>query len=153
MLAIVQRVDHAAVTVENKTVGKIDRGLWILLGVFEDDTEKDIEILAAKTANLRIFCDENDKMNLSALQIGASALVISNFTLCADTKKGNRPSFSRAMTPEKANAFYQKYCELLQQQGIRNVQKGEFGAHMQISAECHGPVTICLNTEVWRSAK
>ncbi len=153
MLAIIQRVDHAAVTVEGTVTGEIQKGLWILLGVFEDDTPEDVEILASKTANLRVFCDENDKMNLSALQVGASALVISNFTLCADTKKGTRPSFSHAMTPDTANAYYEKYCELLRCNGIQNVQKGVFGAHMQIDADCNGPVTICLNTEVWRRAK
>ncbi len=153
MLAIIQRVDHAAVTVDGVVTGEIQKGLWILLGVFEDDTPEDVEILASKTANLRIFCDENDKMNLSALQVGASALVISNFTLCADTKKGTRPSFSHAMPPDTANAYYEKFCERLRSNGIYDVQKGVFGAHMQIHSECNGPVTICLNTEVWRRAK
>jgi len=103
MKAIIQRVNFSAVTVENKTVGKIEKGFLVLLGVGEADSEAEATLLARKVSDLRVFTDENDKMNLSLLDIGGQTLVVSNFTLCADTKKGNRPSFAHAMEPNEAN--------------------------------------------------
>ena len=111
MKAVIQRVSSAACSVEGNITGEISEGLFILLGVGEDDTEADAEILATKTANLRIFCDENDKMNLSVLDIKGEILAISQFTLCADVKKGNRPSFINAMEPIEAERLYKIYCQ------------------------------------------
>lgn len=150
MKAIIQRVSHASVTVEGDIKGKINEGYMILLGVTNEDIEAHAELLAAKTANLRIFCDENDKMNLSLLDIGGAALVISNFTLCADTKKGNRPSFINAMPPAEADRLYNYYCECLKANGVGVVEKGVFGADMKVELLNDGPVTITLDTDTWR---
>lgn len=149
MKAIIQRVANAKVDVDSKTVGSIGQGFVILLGVCDTDTESSAEVLARKTAALRIFCDENDKMNLSLRDIYGEALVISNFTLCADTKKGNRPSFINAMEPQKANELYNYYCEKLKENGIKSIEKGIFGADMKVSLLNDGPVTIILDTEIW----
>ncbi len=149
MKAIIQRVANAKVEVDNKTVGSIDEGFMILLGVTEKDTAASAELLARKTAALRIFCDQNDKMNLSLLDISGEALVISNFTLCADTKKGNRPSFINAMQPVKADELYNYYCDKLSENGVKRVEKGVFGADMKVSLLNEGPVTIILDTEIW----
>lgn len=149
MLAVVQRVNKASVDVEEKTVGKIEKGLFVLLGVYNDDTEADAEILARKVANLRIFTDENDKMNLSVKDVSGGILVVSNFTLCADTKKGNRPSFINAMAPEKANELYELFMAKLKEENIV-VESGEFGAEMYISTVLSGPITIELNSNMWR---
>ena len=110
MKAIIQRVNFSAVTVENKTVGKIEKGFLVLLGAGEADSEAEATLLARKVSDLRIFTDENDKMNLSLLDVGGEVLVVSNFTLCADTKKGNRPSFTHAMEPREANRLYEFFC-------------------------------------------
>ena len=150
MKAVIQRVKNAKVCVDGKSIGKIDQGLLVLLGVYEDDTEFDTEILAAKTALLRIFCDENDKMNLSVKDIDGEVLVISNFTLCADTKKGNRPSFIMAKEPSIAEREYEKFCQYLLDNGVRKVEKGSFGADMKVSLLNDGPVTIILDTQIWR---
>ena len=149
MKAIIQRVANAKVDVDSKTVGNIGQGFMILLGICDSDTESSAELLARKTAALRIFCDENDKMNLSLLDVGGEALVISNFTLCADTKKGNRPSFINAMEPIKADKLYNYYCEKLKENGVKNIEKGIFGADMKVSLLNDGPVTIILDTEIW----
>lgn len=150
MIGVVQRVNSASVSVCGETVGTTAGGLLVLLGVFNDDTDFDVEILARKVANLRIFCDENDKMNLSVLDTKGEILVVSNFTLCADTKKGNRPSFSNAMEPERADEMYRSFVSALQNNGVKKVETGEFGAEMQIDMSCDGPVTILLNTAIWR---
>ncbi len=150
MKAIIQRVAHAQVDVDGNTVGKIGQGFMVLLGVTAEDTEKQAELLASKTANLRIFCDADDKMNLSLLNVGGEALVISNFTLCADTKKGNRPSFIGAMEPNEADRLYNYYCKCLNDNGVQRVQKGVFGADMKVGLLNDGPVTIVLDTDIWR---
>ncbi len=150
MKAIIQRVDSAEVYADGEFSGRVERGFCVLLGVREDDSEAEAELLARKTANLRIFCDENDKMNLSLLDIDGGALVVSNFTLCADTKKGNRPSFIEAMEPTRANALYEYYCEQLKLNGVKRVETGVFGADMKINLCCDGPVTITLDTDTWR---
>ena len=149
MKAVIQRVSSANVSVDGKTIGECGKGFLILLGVAEGDTEKDIELLARKTANLRIFCDSEDKMNLSVLDIGGEILCISQFTLCADVKKGNRPSFINAMEPEKASLYYDKFCDELLKLGVKRVEKGIFGADMKVSLVNDGPVTILYDTEIW----
>ncbi|MBQ8304505.1 MAG: D-tyrosyl-tRNA(Tyr) deacylase [Clostridia bacterium] len=149
MKAIIQRVNCAAVRVEEKTVGEIEKGFLILLGVNETDGEAEATLLARKVSDLRVFTDENDKMNLSLLDINGEALVVSNFTLCADTKKGNRPSFANAMGPSEANRLYEFFCQELAKNGVKNVQTGEFGADMRVLMEGNGPVTIVLDTDIW----
>ena len=149
MKAIIQRVGGASVSVEGKVSGSAEKGFLVLLGVGEGDGEAEAELLARKTANLRIFCDSEDKMNLSLLDIGGDALVVSNFTLCADVKKGNRPSFINAMEPQRANELYEYYCACLKQNGVERVEQGVFGADMTISIAAEGPVTITLDTDIW----
>lgn len=153
MKAVIQRVTNAEVRVDGEVVGSCGRGYMILLGVTEDDVITDAELLATKTANLRVFCDENDKMNLSLLDIGGEALVISQFTLCADTKKGNRPSFIHAMEPDTAKKFYEYYCEQLEKAGVGHIGRGIFGADMKVSLTNDGPVTIMLDTDIWKKGE
>lgn len=150
MKAVIQRVKQASVTVDGKTIGKIGEGYMILVGVAEDDTNADAEILARKTANLRVFTDEDDKMNRSVLDIDGEILAISQFTLCADVKKGNRPSFMHAAEPREADRLYRLYCDELLKNGVKKVEKGVFGAHMEVELLNNGPVTILYDTEIWR---
>ncbi len=150
MKAIIQRVSRASVKVDGDIKGEIGEGFLVLLGVEDVDSYEDADILAKKTANLRIFCDENDKMNLSLLDIGGEALVISNFTLCADTKKGNRPSFIHAKEPIEADKMYDYFCEKLAVEGVKKVAKGVFGGDMKVDLLNDGPVTIILDTAIWR---
>ena len=152
MIALIQRVANAAVAVDDNQISQIGRGFLILLGVFEGDTENEMRLLAKKTANLRIFTDENDKMNLSPsmlLERGESCemLVVSQFTLCAACKGQNRPSFMAAAAPDRANELYEKFVEELRNVYGFTVGTGEFGAHMQVSLVNNGPVTIILDTE------
>ena len=149
MKAVIQRVSQASVSVDGETVGSCNKGYMILFGACEGDNAEDLEVLARKVASLRIFCDENDKMNLSITDIGGEVLCISQFTLCADIKKGNRPSFTGAMHPEQASEYYDRFCELLKQNGIKRVEKGIFGADMAVSLVNDGPVTIIMDTEIW----
>lgn len=148
--AIIQRVLNANCTIEGVETARINNGFLILLGVNEDDTEEDAIVLARKTANLRIFEDENGKMNKSILDMSYSALVISQFTLLADCKKGNRPSFIKAARPEKAIPLYELYMSELKINGINNVLHGEFGADMKIGLINDGPVTIIYDTNDWK---
>ncbi len=150
MKAVIQRVLSASVRVDGKTVGSCGKGFMILLGAADGDTEAEAELLAKKTAALRVFCDENDKMNLSVTDIGGEALVISQFTLCADLKKGNRPSFINALEPVAAKNLYMFYCEKLREYGIKKVDEGIFGADMQVELINDGPVTILYDTDIWR---
>lgn len=150
MKAVIQRVSSASVEVEGKIVGECQKGFMVLFGAAEGDTEADVEILAKKTANLRVFCDENDKMNLSLLDIDGEVLAISQFTLLADVKKGNRPSFINAMQPSEAERLYKLYCEKLREAGIKKVAEGVFGADMNVNLVNQGPVTILFDTEIWR---
>lgn len=152
MKAVIQRVKCADVSVDGKTVGKIDKGYMILLGVVEGDTVECAELLAAKVSKLRVFEDENGKMNLSVLDVGGEALVVSQFTLCADCKKGNRPSFTSSAHPEIANDLYLKFSQLLRDNGISKVENGIFGADMQVSLINEGPVTIIFDTDTWRKS-
>lgn len=147
MIALVQRSNAASVKVDEKVVGKIDSGVVVFFGVFKEDSEKECDYLARKIANLRIFNDENDKMNKSLLDVGGSVLAISNFTLCADAKKGTRPSYDGAMPPAEANRLYEYFCEKLKENGIEKVEKGVFGAYMNVSVENDGPISIVLDTD------
>lgn len=150
MKAVIQRVSHAKVTVDERVTGEIEQGYLILLGVVEGDGEEEMRLLAKKTAELRIFSDENGKMNLSLLDIGGSALVVSQFTLCADVSHGRRPSFIHSAKPDKANELYIKFCDELRSLGITQVETGEFGADMSVELLNDGPVTILFNTDEWK---
>jgi D-tyrosyl-tRNA(Tyr) deacylase len=146
MIAVIQRCSRGKVTVSQKIIGKIDHGLVILLGVQKDDSEIDADYLVNKISGLRIFKDENDKMNLSIKDITGSALVISQFTLCGDTKKGRRPSFINAAPPEDGNRLYEYFLSELGKTGV-SVQSGEFGAMMDVELVNDGPVTFVLNSK------
>ena len=145
MKAVIQRVFSASVTVDSKEVGSIGRGLLVLLGVAKEDVSTDLDYLVKKTIGLRIFKDENVNMNLSIKDVGGEALVVSQFTLCANTKKGRRPSFINAAPPEIAESIYQQYCKKLREENI-SVQMGQFGAMMEVKLINDGPVTIVLNS-------
>ncbi len=151
MKAVIQRVTSASVSVDGEIKGKIGSGFLVLFGAAEGDTEKDAVLLAKKTSALRIFEDENGKMNKSLLDIGGDVLAISQFTLLADVKKGNRPSFIEAMEPTGAEKLYELYCNELKNNGISVVEKGVFGADMKVSLVNDGPVTIIYDTEIWRN--
>ena len=141
MRALIQRVTSASVKVDGKIVGKIGKGFLVFLGIYEEDTEEKIEKLTKKIVNLRIFNDENDKMNLSIKDVKGEILLISQFTLCADTRKGNRPSFVSAKNPKDANMIYEKTIENIKNENIV-VEKGIFGADMKVELLNDGPVTI-----------
>ena len=147
MKVILQRVSRASVTVDNAVVGAIGQGFLVLLGVAQGDDEKEAEVLANKVAGLRVFTDDNDKMNLSLADIGGEVLVISNFTLCADCSHGRRPSFINAARPETAEPPYRFFCQRLLQNGVKKVEQGIFGADMQVSLINDGPVTIEINSK------
>ncbi len=146
MRALIQRVKRASVTINSQITGKINEGLLIFLGVGEDDTEKQVQYLVEKCTGLRIFTDEQDKMNLSVKDIKGEILVVSQFTLYGDCKKGKRPSFVRAARPETAIPLYESFIAHCKNTGL-NIQTGEFGADMQIELINDGPVTIWLDTE------
>ena len=146
MISVIQRCSWGKVTVADKVVGEIEHGLVILLGVQKDDTEKDADFLVNKISGLRIFADENDKMNLSIKDVSGSALVISQFTLCGDTKKGRRPSFIKAAPPEDGNRLYEYFMSEMKKEGVP-VQSGEFGAMMDVELVNDGPVTFVLNSK------
>ena len=145
MIAVLQRVTSGNVTIDGRLAGKIDQGLVVLLGVMRDDDENDADFLVKKIAGLRIFNDKNGKLNLSIKDIHGTALVVSQFTLCADTHKGRRPSFVRAAPPEKGSTLYEDFMKKLVVQGVP-VQSGEFGAMMNVNIQNDGPVTIVLNS-------
>ena len=147
MKAVIQRVTGANVKVDGAVVGECGAGLMILLGVAKGDSEEDARLLANKIINLRIFCDENDKMNLSLKTIDGEALVISQFTLMANYRHGNRPDFLESAPPEEANRLYEYFASLMSAE-IKHVGKGVFGAHMEVSLVNDGPVTIVMDSEV-----
>lgn len=147
MRAILQRVRHGFVAIDSNIVGQIGPGYVILLGVMQGDGFAEVKKLAEKTAHLRIFEDEQGKMNLSALDTGAEILVISQFTLYADARKGRRPSFTDAAPPEIAESLVTQFVAQLQALGVKKVASGVFGAHMLVHIENDGPVTIILDTD------
>ncbi len=143
MKLVIQRVNKASVTIENELYSSINKGLLVLFGVEKNDSEDMIEYFAQKLLKLRIFEDEQGKMNKSVLDIEGEILAVSQFTLAADCKKGTRPSFDNAMEPKRAKEFYEKFVEILKKSQI-NVKTGVFGAHMQVELVNNGPVTIIL---------
>lgn len=145
MRSVVQRVGRASVTVQGETVGSIGRGLLVLLGVEEGDTEKDALYMADKIAKLRIFEDEQAKMNLSVSQVGGEVLLVSQFTLLGDARGQNRPGFTRAASPDEADRLYHAVCERICQSGLR-VETGRFRTHMAVELLNDGPVTILLDS-------
>lgn len=146
MRAVVQRVTNVDVKIDGRVNGKIDDGLLVLLGVGNGDTEEDMKYIADKIIKLRIFSDENDKMNLSLEDVGGSMLVISQFTLYGDCSHGRRPYFGNAMEPVSANEMYEKFVAYIREQGI-HTETGEFGADMKVSLTNDGPVTIILESK------
>ena len=146
MRAVVQRVTNADVKIDGRVNGKIDNGLLVLLGVGNGDTEEDMKYIADKIIKLRIFSDENDKMNLRLEDVGGSMLVISQFTLYGDCSHGRRPYFGNAMEPVSANEMYEKFVAYIRERGI-HTETGEFGADMKVSLTNDGPVTIILESK------
>ncbi|MCQ2455301.1 MAG: D-aminoacyl-tRNA deacylase [Clostridia bacterium] len=151
MKAVIQRVLESSVSIDGKIVGSSENGLMILFCAMENDTEEDIDLLAKKVSLLRIFEDDEGKMNKSIIDVGGEVLCISQFTLAADTKKGNRPSFIKALKPELASKYYDDFCDKLKENGINTVSKGVFGADMKVSLVNDGPVTIILDTDIWKN--
>lgn len=146
MRLVIQRVSSASVTVSGKNVGEINNGLFVLFGAGVNDCDEDAEVLAEKLSKLRIMADKNGKMNLSVLDTGASVLVVSQFTLYADTKGGNRPSFIKAKDPDEAEKLYRLFVNILLSKGIY-VQTGQFGEYMKINSYLDGPVTIIIDSK------
>jgi D-aminoacyl-tRNA deacylase len=146
MRVILQRVTQGSVTVDNQVIGSIEKGFVALVGITHADTQAEAGLLAKKTANLRVFEDADGKMNLSALDIGAGVLVVSQFTLYADSRKGRRPSFTDAARPEQAAPLVEYFAAQLRAEGILRVEQGIFGAMMQVAIHNDGPVTIILDS-------
>lgn len=147
MRILIQRVSEASVQIEGKTKSEIDKGLLIFVGIENEDSEDDIEYLAKKSVNLRIFDDENGVMNRSILDSGGDILVISQFTLHASTKKGNRPSYIKAAKPDVSVLLYENFCNVLSQKLDKKVKTGEFGADMKLKLVNDGPVTILIDSK------
>lgn len=146
MKAVIQRVSHSSVSVDNEIIGSVGKGLMILLGVEQGDSSADADKLVKKIPVLRIFEDENGKMNLSCADIEGEILVVSQFTLCADCSHGRRPSFIGSAPPDEANALYEYFVSELKAAGVKKVETGEFGADMKVELINDGPVTIILNS-------
>lgn len=147
MRVVIQRVSEAAVTIEGKIHGEIQQGLLLLLGIEINDSEEDVKLLVSKINKLRIFSDKEDLMNLSCIDVAGDYLVISQFTLFADTKKGNRPSYIRAARPEQAKPLYEAFIIMLEMESKRKVATGIFGTDMKVSLVNNGPVTIIIDTK------
>ena len=146
MKAVIQRVINSSVAVDGEIIGEIGKGFMILLGVMQNDTKEDADKLIKKIPVLRIFEDEDEKMNLSCLDTGGEILVISQFTLCADCSHGRRPSFTNSAPPQEANSLYCYFVDELKKSGIKKVATGKFGADMKVSLINDGPVTIVLDS-------
>ena len=153
MRAVIQRVTSSSVSVDGEIKGEISKGFNVLLGVMQGDTEAHAELLAGKIARLRVFEDDEGKMNLALSDIGGEVLAISQFTLCADLKKGNRPSFFPSAAPDEADRLYEYFCRCLIENGVKTVEKGVFGADMQVEIHNDGPVTIVMDTDIWEKSK
>lgn len=147
MRAVIQRVAEACVKVNGRVTGSIGKGLLILVGIEDADTQEDIDWLTKKIVGLRIFDDENGVINLSVMEIGGSILAVSQFTLMASTKKGNRPSYIRASKGDFAQPMYEKFCQALEKESGKKTEKGIFGADMKVSLLNDGPVTIIMDTK------
>ena len=147
MRAVIQRVSHASVTIDGAVKSEIGQGFLILLGVCDEDTMEDVEWLVKKVSNLRVFGDENDVMNLSIQDVGGNALIVSQFTLFASYKKGNRPSWFKAGSHEHSIPLYEDFCSQLSAAIGKQVGTGEFGADMKVELLNDGPVTICMDTK------
>lgn len=147
MKAVIQRVSKASVTIEGEKVANINQGLLILLGIVDEDTKEDIDWLSKKIANLRIFADENDVMNKSVMDVKGNVIVVSQFTLHASTKKGNRPSYIKAAKPDVAVPLYEEFVKQMEIDLGTTVQTGEFGADMKVELLNDGPVTIIIDTK------
>lgn len=145
MRAVLQRVSQASVTVDEVVIGEVGAGLMVLLGAAEGDTQADLDYILDKTLNLRIFADEQGKMNLSVIDTGGAMLVVSQFTLLAQTRKGRRPSFIKALAPDQAEALYEQFIARVRAAGLQ-VATGRFGAHMDVALVNSGPVTIILDS-------
>ena len=152
MIAVIQRVSNATVSVDGKNCGQCDKGLCILLGVSKEDNEKDAEALANKIINLRVFKDDNDKMNLSLKDVGGQLLVVSNFTLLASYRKGNRPDYMNAAHPSDAERLYEYFGKLCEKE-VPHVNYGIFGAHMELNITNDGPITIVMDSKVLLAPK
>lgn len=150
MKAVFQRVTEASVAVDGAQIANIGNGVLLLVGVCDGDTQQEAQVLAKKVAELRVFCDENDKMNLSVLDICGSVLAVSQFTLCASTARGRRPDFFGAAKPDVAKPLFDYFVDCLRQNGVTDVQTGEFGADMKVRLLNDGPVTILLDTDTWK---
>lgn len=153
MKAVIQRVLESEVKVDGELIGKVGKGYMILLGVMDGDTQHEADVLAGKVARLRIFEDEAGKMNKSIIDVGGEILCVSQFTLCADVKKGNRPSFTPSAPPAEAERLYEYFMKKLGEEGIAKVEHGSFGADMKVSLINDGPVTICFDTDTWKGSK
>ena len=147
MRAVIQRVSRAEITIDHRETRSIGPGLVVFLGVMQGDGEAQADFLAEKIRGLRVFTDENQKMNLSLEDVQGELLVVSNFTLGTDCKKGRRPSFDLAAPPQEADRLYQRFVAHAKEQGIRKVETGEFGAHMDVLCANDGPVTLIIDTE------
>lgn len=147
MRAVIQRVSQAQITIDHRETRAIGQGLVVFLGVMKGDTDRQAEFLAEKVHGLRVFTDENGKMNLSLDDVAEELLVVSNFTLGSDCKKGRRPSFDLAAAPEEADRLYRLFVERARELGIRKVETGEFGAHMDVLCQNDGPVNLFIDTE------
>lgn len=150
MKAVFQRVTEASVTVDDEQIASINSGVLLLVGVCDGDTEQEAALLAKKVSELRVFCDEQDKMNLSVLDIGGSILAVSQFTLCANTARGRRPDFMSAAKPTVAQPLFDYFVSCLREIGVHDVQTGQFGADMKVRLLNDGPVTILLDTDTWK---
>ena len=153
MRCVIQRVSKAKVTVDGKVSGEIKKGFMVLLGVMDGDTDEEMRLLAKKVGEIRIFTDENEKMNLSLSQVGGSVLLVSQFTLCADLAKGRRPSFTLSAPVSEAERLYLAFGEELKNYGVEDVQYGVFGADMAVELCNDGPVTIVMDTDIWKKGK
>ncbi len=152
MIAVLQRVYNATVYADEKLSGSISQGLYILLGVKKGDTKKDAELLAEKISKLRIFCDGNDKMNLSVMDIDGEIMVVSNFTLNANYSHGNRPDYFNSASPDEANELYEYFVSLVEKK-VKHTATGVFGADMRTEMSTNGPVTIVMDSEVLKGGK
>lgn len=150
MKAVIQRVKKASVTVNGEVTGSIEKGYLVFLGVMDGDTEAEADLMAQKLTKLRVFSDEEGKMNRSVMDVNGGILVVSQFTLCADCRKGNRPSFTASAPVDTAVSLYERFTQNLRDLGVEKVENGVFGADMDVTLINDGPVTIIYDTQEWK---